>query len=184
LLAWAIVLLALGGFYLLIVAPLLDLYSDREATLADRRMLAPRLSAAAAELPALRARVTELRAAASTSRIALDGASEAIASANLQSRIKELAESAGATVGSTEALAAENRGDYRRIGLRIAVGGEYDTLVKLLTTIETGTPPLVLNNLQIHGTAQPTGQPSSARLDATFEVYGFRSTDASPPLQQ
>src|ERR1700682_3475217 len=50
-LALAILCLALGGVYLLLVSPVLDLYSQREATLADRRMLAPRLSAAAAELP-------------------------------------------------------------------------------------------------------------------------------------
>jgi type II secretory pathway component PulM len=46
LLALAILCLVLGGVYLLLVSPILDLYSQREATLADRRMLAPRLSAA------------------------------------------------------------------------------------------------------------------------------------------
>lgn len=192
----AILLVALGSVYLLIVAPILDLYSERAALLEDRRMLAPRLSAAASELPALRARVAELRTAASTSRITLDGVSDAIASANLQSRIDGLATSAGATVGSMEALPAENQSGYRRIGLRVAVSGAYEAIVKVLAAIEQGTPPLVLSNLQIHGTAQssgpaqPTGpaQPSgpvppsspvsSARLDANFDVYGFRSTAA------
>jgi general secretion pathway protein M len=181
--------------YLLVAAPTLDLYHQRDARLEDERMLAPRLSTAAAELPTLRTRVTQLRTAASASQITLDGASDAIASANLQSRIDGLAASAGATIGSTEALPAENQGGYRRIGLRIAVNGAYDAVVKLLAAIEKGTPPLVLSNLQIHGTAQPsgpsqpsgTGQPGSpppsARLDAGFEVYGFRSTDASPSVK-
>jgi hypothetical protein len=72
LLALAILCLVLGGVYLLLVSPILDLYSQREATLADRRMLAPRLSAAAAVLPELRARLAELQASATTRNIALD----------------------------------------------------------------------------------------------------------------
>lgn len=201
-LAVAILLVGLGSVYLLIVTPILDLYSQREALLEDRRMLAPRLTAAAKELPALRTQVAQLRTAASATQITLDGASDAIASANLESRIEGLASSAGATIGSTEALAAENRSGYRQIGLRIAVNGAYAAIVKLLAGIEKGTPPLVLSNLQIHGTAQPggpvssgqpggpapSGQPSgpaaSARLDANFEVYGFRSTDASATAKQ
>ncbi len=177
LLALAILCLVLGGVYFLVVAPVLDLYSQREATLADRRMLAPRLSAAAAELPALRARLAELQASATTRKIALDGASDAIAGANLQSRIEELAASTGVTIGSTEGLAAENRGGYRRIGLRLAITGEYDAMIKLLGAIETAAPPLILSNLQFHGVLRPISQPPSSRLDAGFEVYGFRRAD-------
>ncbi len=184
LLALAILCLVLGGVYLLLVSPILDLYSQREATLADRRMLAPRLSAAAAELPELRVRLAELQAAATTRKIALDGASDAIAAANLQSRIEELATSAGATIGSTEGLAAENRGGYRRIGLRLAITGDYDAIVKLLGAIETAAPPLILSNLQFHGVLRPTGQAQSSRLDAGFEVYGFRRIDTPAAVKQ
>ena len=148
----------LGGVYLLLVSPILDLYSQREATLADRRMLAPRLSAAAAELPELRARLAELQAAATTRDIVIDGASNAIAAANLQSRIEELAKSAGVTISSTEGLAGENRGAYRRVGLRLAISGEYEAIIKLLAAIETAAPPLVLSNVQFHSVLRPTAQ--------------------------
>ena len=188
-LALAILCLALGGVYLLLVSPVLELYSQREATLADRRMLAPRLTAAAAELPGLRARLVELQATATTRKIALDGASDAIAAANLQSCIEELAASAGVTIGSTEGLPAENRGGYRRIGLRLAISGDYDAMIKLLSAIETAAPPLVLSNLQFHGVMRqmgqpPMGQPQTSRLDAGFEVYGFRRTDTPVALKQ
>ena len=62
-----------------------------------------------------------------TRRSPLEGASDAIASANLQSRIEELAASAGATISSTESLPAEVRGGYRRIGLRYVLIGSYET---------------------------------------------------------
>ena len=95
--ALAILLLALGTAYLLIVAPVLDFYGQRQAVLADRQILAPRLSAAAAELPALRARLAELQSAVAKRKITLDGASDSIAAANLQTRVEELAAAAGTT---------------------------------------------------------------------------------------
>jgi general secretion pathway protein M len=184
LLALAILCLVLGGVYLLLVSPILDLYSEREATVADRRMLAPRLSAAAAEVPELRARLAELQAAAKTRDIVIDGASDAIAAANLQSRLEELAKSVGVTIGSTEGIAAENRGGYRRVGLRLAISGEYEAIIKLLAAIETAAPPLVLSNMQFHGVLRPTAQAQSSRLDAGVEVYGFRRTDTSVSEKQ
>jgi general secretion pathway protein M len=184
LLALAILCLVLGGVYLLLISPAIDLYSEREATVADRRMLAPRLSAAAAEVPELRARLAELQAAAKTRDIVIDGASDAIAAANLQSRLEELAKSVGVTIGSTEGIAAENRGGYRRVGLRLAISGEYEAIIKLLAAIETAAPPLVLSNMQFHGVLRPTAQAQSSRLDAGVEVYGFRRTDTSVSEKQ
>ena len=185
-LALALLLLALGIGYLIGAIPVLELYAEREAALEQRRLLEPRLRAAADEVPALRARLAELQASANSRKIMLEGSSDAIASANLQSRIDELAASVGITVASTEGLAAENRGPYRRIGLRIAVNGEYDNLLALLAAIDKAIPPLVVDNLQIRARLQalamlqapnaprPSTPPGATRLDAGFEVYGFR----------
>ena len=181
LLASSLAFVVLAGLYFLAVAPLLDLYAAREAALEDGRILLPRLQSTAAALPALRARVAELRAAARTRKVTLDGASDAIASATLQSRIEGFAASLGATIGSTESLPAETRDGYRRIGLRFALNGTYDTLVKLLAKLEEATPPLVVDNLQIHGVLRRPGLPSNAGtdpgLDAGLDVYGFRTDD-------
>ena len=202
LLAVLLLLVVLGGIYLVVALPILDLYAGRAAVLENRRMLVPRLKAAAEELPGLRARVAELRATAGARKVTLEGSSDAIASANLQSRLEELATAAGVAISSTEGLPAEARGLYRRIGLRIAISGAYESIVKLLAAIETSTPPLVLDNLQIHGTLQarallqpqaalrsqmaqqPAGPPVNPRLDAGFEVYGFRSNETPVVLKQ
>jgi general secretion pathway protein M len=182
LLALGLVLITLGGLYFMAVAPLLDLYAGRQQQLEDGRMLLPRLQAAAATLPELRARVAELHEAARTRKVTLDGASDAIASANLQSRIDALAASVGAMIGSTESLPAESSNGYRRIGLRFALSGSYETLVKLLAKLEEATPPLIVDNLQIHGVLRRPGLPADAEadpgLDAGFDVYGFRNADS------
>jgi hypothetical protein len=179
LLAVAILAAALGLAYLLIAIPLQDLYLERQAALEDRGMLASRLAVAATELPALRARLTEQRAAASTSKVTLDGANDAIASADLQSRVEALATSLGVTLGSTEALTAVDRGAFRRIGLRFAVHSDYGSLVGLLGSIDTSVPPLILDNLHIRSVTRPGLMGGNLQLDAGFEVYGIRSND--PP---
>ena len=83
--------LLLATAYLLVIAPVLDLYAQRKAMIADQEMLLPRFGVAAEQLPALRAALAEAKAVASTRKIALDGASDAIAAANLQSHLEELA---------------------------------------------------------------------------------------------
>ena len=180
----ALLCLVLGAGYVLIVAPVLDSYHQREETLADKRMLAQRLNAVAAGLPGLRAQLAGLQAAASTRKIEFDGTSDAIALANLQSRIEELATATGVTISSTEAVPAESRGIYRRIGLRLAISGEYAAIVKLLGGIDGATPPMVLSNLQIHVVMHPREDSPDARLDAGFEMYGFRNIEAPVALQR
>jgi hypothetical protein len=43
------------------------------------------------------------------------------------------------------------RRGYYRIGQCSPLSGPYEALVKLLSTLEAVTPPLVVDNLSIHG---------------------------------
>ena len=177
-LALLLLLVALGAVYLVVAAPLIELYAGRAGLVEDKRMLVPRLQAAADELPELRERVTELRATAGARKVTLEGSSDAIASANLQSSIAELAASAGVTVASTESLPVETRGGYRRIGLRFTLSGVYEALLKLIAKLEGTSPPLVVENLHIHGVLRRPGTPAaSSALDAGLDVFGFRNND-------
>jgi Tfp pilus assembly protein PilO len=176
-LALALAIVVLVGLYLIVAAPLLALFAERQEMIESRHMLLPRLQAAAAELPALRARIARLRAEQRRQQLTLDGATDAIASANLESRIDTLARSVGVTIGSTESLPAEPRGPYRRIGLRLVLTGRYETLVNLLAKLETARPPLVVDNMQLHGPLARPGMETAATLDAGLDVYGFRGSD-------
>jgi general secretion pathway protein M len=176
LLALALLLAAVGAIYLFAAAPLLELYAERATAVENAHMLVPRLKAAADELPGLRARAAELRAMASTHTVTLGGSSDAIASANLQSHIAELA-AAGVTIASTESLPTETRDGYRRIGLRYALSGPYETLMKLLAKLDAATPPLVVDNLSIHGVMRRPGTPAASALDAGLDLYGFRNNE-------
>jgi len=175
---------AVGLLYVAIVSPLVDLYQSGEATLTERQTLIPRLERLAAEIPVLRAQLAELQATGTTHDVALDGASDALASANLQSRIEQLATANGVTITSTEAIPAEDRAPYRRIGLRLTVNGKYEALVGLLSAIEEAQPPLVVGNLQMHGLFRAIEVRAGRGLDTRFEVYGLRINGAAAAVPQ
>jgi len=183
-LALSILAVLCGLIYVAIVAPLIGLYQSGEATLSDRQLLVPKLERLAAEVPALRTRLAELQAAGTTNEVTLDGASDALASANLQSHLEQLAAANGVIITSTEAIAAEDRGPYHRLGLRLAVNGKYEAVIKLFAAIEEARPPLVLSNPQIHGLFRAVEVRTSYPLETRFEVYGLRfagTTSAPSP---
>ncbi len=178
----ALGLLALAGaaVYLLLVAPLFDWYAERSAAFEDRQALAVRLARVVGEVPALRSEVARLRAAGSAGALTLDGESDAVAAAGLQERLEQLAAASGAMIGSVAILQADMRGAYRRIGVRVTVLASYPTLVGLLQALNAATPPLIVDNLQIHGGILPIGSQTMPKLTVSFELYGFRGNPAAP----
>jgi general secretion pathway protein M len=163
----------LGVAFAVIALPLVQLYDERALELKDRQALAQRLSSVTAELPNLHAKLATLRAAAS--RLFLNGSTDAIASANLQSKIQELATPTGATINSLEGLPTESRGVYRQIGLRVGLSGNYGAVTGLIAALENATPPLALDNLRFLGR---TGKiESDVEIEASIEAYGARNDD-------
>ena len=178
-LALGLAVLALAAVWFLGVVPLLNLHAENAAAIETQRALVARLNAASRELPALRAQVAERRGAADTSTLLVDGATDAIASAALQSRIGEIATGAGVTIASAESIPSEAQGSYRRLGLRLALNGSYEGVVKLLAGIETATPPLIVDSFQIHSFQRRPGAAQVSQLDARVEVFGFRAADGA-----
>jgi general secretion pathway protein M len=176
LLALALVFLAIVLVWLGIAEPLLDFHASREAALAQRTALADRMAALAAEVPALRTRAAATPA--NNGQATFEGATDSLAGASLQSELQTLASSAGATLSSMETLSAEQSGPYRRIGVKLSVGAPLPVLVDLMARIEQAHPPMLIDDLQIHGSPIVLPGARSAALDAGFTVYGFRSGTA------
>lgn len=183
LLALALLGLALAAVYATLAMPLLSFYYDRQARMAREREFIVKLDNIVAELPALQARLDRLRAASANHKMALAGESDAIAAAALQGDLERYATAAGVAIGSSEILPAVPAEDYHRVGIRVLVNGRYQALLQLVARIETSRPPLAIDNLQIRGMQSGTPGQMSVGLDASLEVYGFRSlgTGADKP---
>ncbi len=173
-LAVALTVLFAALLWLAVGAPLVDLYADGQAELAQRRTLVAHMGELAASLPELR-QAAQARPGSQAGQVTtLQGATDAVAGAALQERVQALASGAGISLASLETLPAEQRGPYRRIGLRISAVSEWPGLVALLQAIEQATPAMVLDDVELRGPAI-ANRPPNTPLRATFTLYAFRA---------
>ncbi|HLZ67815.1 MAG TPA: type II secretion system protein GspM [Aliidongia sp.] len=175
-LAIGLVLLAAILVWLVVAAPLMDLYESEGAKLAQRMALADRMAGLAAELPALQTRAATVPA--NNGDATFEGATDALAGATLQSQLQSLANSTGATLSSMETLTAEQSGPYRRIGVKLSINAPMPVLAQLIAQVEQAHPPMLIDDLQIHGSPIVLPGAAASALDAGFTVYGFRSGSA------
>ena len=174
----AVLLLVVGiaAVWAGIVDPAVSWYGDRAEHLKQQNVLAARMAQVGAQVPELRRRLES--PAIATPVILLEGNSDAVAGASLQQHLQQIGTVAGANLASTEMIAGEQVGPYRRIGVRLSFAAPWPVVVQLLDAIASGTPPLLINDLQIQSArfgvtdADPT-------LTTSMIVFGFRAGSAS-----
>ena len=181
--------LALGLTAIVLVAawlaagqPLVQAYADRADDLDRRAALAERMADVAGSLAELQREAAAQSTDATPASATLEGASDALAGAGLQSLVEGMSNTAGGHLTSTEALPAEQVGAYRRIALRLAVDAPWPVLVNLLQAIERATPRMFIDDLEVH--AQPAADKvHEPPLDISFTVVAFRAalSDTAPP---
>ena len=179
LLAVALLAAVLAALWAGIAVPLTDWFAERSDSIDRQTTLARRMAQIAADLPALRTRAASTQAAAPVA--VLEGASDAVAGAALQQRLQQIGTSLGATLSSTEVLAGEPVGAYRRIGVRLAVSAHWPVIVRLVEAIDANTPRLLVNDLQLQAMRSVAADPDPA-LNVTMTVFGFRAGTAQPAV--
>ncbi len=175
-LAVALTAVVLAAVWFAVAAPLLDWHAQRAEDLAGRATLARRMAEVADTLPDLQRRGAGPAAAAPAASL-IGGDTDAIAAANLQQRVQEMAGRAGVALSSTEVLASVQLGATRRIGLRVSTNAGWGVLMRLLQSIEQAVPRMLVDDLQLRGQRLVTPLPDLP-LDAGFTVLAFR---AAPP---
>jgi general secretion pathway protein M len=175
-LALGLVFLAAIIVWLGVAEPLIDLYDGEAAKLVQRTALADRMALLSAELPGLKTTAAALPA--NNGAATFEGATDALAGATLQSQIQSLAGTAGAQLSSMESLTAEPAGPYRRIGVKLSISAPLPVLAQLLAQIQQARPPMLVDDLQIHGSPIQLPGINTSALDIGFTVYGFRAGSA------
>ncbi|HSZ93414.1 MAG TPA: type II secretion system protein GspM [Acetobacteraceae bacterium] len=171
LLALALTVTILAVLWAGCVQPLIDWHAARSDTLEQRRALLQRMSTLATTLPELQRQASGEHAPAAA---LLEGASDAIAGAALQSLVQHMTSMAGAELNSMEILPAEQRGTYRRIGLRVATAAQWPVLVELLRAVEQGSPRMLVDDLQLR--APPVAlRAANTPISASFTIVAFRA---------
>lgn len=171
LLAFALTLAVASAVWAGVVAPLLAWHSAQAEYVAQRRLLAHRMTQLADGLPALQTQAAARNLTGPAPSAMLTGASDAVAGAALQQLMQRLATTAGTPLTSVEVLPAEAVGNYRRIGLHVGLSAPWPVLVHLLESVEQTTPVMLIDDLRLRGA--PMGN-TALPMDASFTVLAFR----------
>jgi general secretion pathway protein M len=188
LLALALTLSVLAALWLGCARPLIDWYGAQSEVLGQRRALLQHMTQVAATLPTLQRQSSGERPPPAS---LLEGASDAIAGAALQDIVQAMGAAAGASFSSIETLPAEQRGAYRRIGLRLSLAAPWPVLIELLRAAETGAPrapgvkgaavpAMLIDDLQLR--APPLQlRAAGAPVTASFTILAFRAAPEGKP---
>lgn len=103
----------------------------------------------------------------------------ALASAELQKRVKQVIEQSGGTVVSSQMLGDKSRQGVDQVVLRVQMRCGVEELQKVFHTLEAQSPIVLLDNIMLGarpaGSVVPgRGKEGSQQLDVRFDVTGFR----------
>jgi general secretion pathway protein M len=162
---------------LLIVMPARDLFAERDARIAERRTLLARLAAVAAEESRVQAAAREAEHDAAHDEF-LIGPNEGVIVADLQTRLKAIAEAAGARLRAVQSLPPKTTDDIRYVGAKLDLYGPVEAIQRALHAVETGRPYLFVGAAVIRGAppvnAQAPGHVAAQApvLDAQLDIFG------------
>jgi hypothetical protein len=165
-------LLALLLFYLLFVEPARRLIATGAEAIAERRQTLARYQAVVAHEEQIQGYAQQVSDINGRGEL-FDGDSDGVISANLQARLKAIAEAAQVTVRSIQMLPEKPFQGVTLVGARLDVSGSYENIHALARALEGEPPLLVITAATVRGQALLWGAPQQAEeLEAQFDVFG------------
>jgi general secretion pathway protein M len=176
--ALALLLAVLVVLYLAIVAPLANLAHQYGESIEDLSFRLHRLQKIAAEKDGLMRRLEKLRAEGQNDERFIAKNTAALASAELQTRIKETVSEAGGELTSTQVIPEHNEERFIRIAVKVRMNGSTQVLREVLHRFESATPNLFIENLNIRPIRIPRNPAAKNpqipdRLSVDFDVVGY-----------
>jgi general secretion pathway protein M len=159
---------------LVVISPIVGLYDSTAETVQERAALAQRLQNSIRELPRLRKAADALKESSGDQQLLLEGSSDTVAAAMLQSTVKSLIEDGGARLNSAEILPPEKQDPYQKVALRVSFTGDLTLLTAVLRGIETARPVIFVDNVDIRGAGGANQDDGDQSLTIAFDLYGFR----------
>lgn len=176
--AIGILLVLIALLYLAVVAPLLGLGKEYRETGDELRFRLQHLQKVADGKGALTQRLESIKALARRNEAFLPTSTAALASADLQNRIKQAVSEAGGELSSTQVIPERSEENAVRVGVKIRMTGSTPVLRQVLHTFESGKPYLFIENLNIRPIRMPRNPRDKNptvedRLSVDFDVVGY-----------
>ncbi len=176
LLAVGLLLFAIALIYMLVFSPLLTLRKEYSESVDELEFRLERYRKIAAERPLWSRRVEEIKQHGRVSEQYIAKETPALASADLQTLIKEIVTTSGGELISTQVVPEQQEEQLTRIAVRIRMNGSTRVLRDVLHAVETSQPILWVDNLNLRPIRMPMRPGSKAapdRLSIDFEVVGY-----------
>ena len=171
----ALLLLAavIGGIGLFVVLPVVSHVQALNSEIEQERATLGRLASMPDDANEAQA-IDRMTARAKESRQFLEGESDPIRLANLQSLIGVIAAGQGVKLRSSRNLPPRERNEVRFVGVQLQLAANIEQLQKILVAIEAQRPYLFIDSLHI--TPMPgavaAGGEEAGQLDARLEILG------------
>lgn len=154
---------------LLLLMPIFDFFNKRSERISEQLNILTRYESVAGQENEVQAYSKKI-ADNNINGELIPGASEGIANANLQDRLKSLAEQSHITVISIQMLPKKNVGVISMIGARIEVSGNYENTYQFCRILEETSPTLLISAgdmiiVPVFQQQSNSGRPINTRLD-------------------
>lgn len=172
LLAVGLVLLVVGCVSVLAVIPLMAPESELKDSLERERKVLGRLQTIVNDREAVRD-LDQRSEAARNSGLFIEGASEAIRLASVQSQLAQIMAANGVKPRLTRGLPGRDREEFHLVGAQVQIVAPIEKVQKVLLDIEEHQPALLVDYLQITPSSLggASNEDDAGALDARFDVY-------------
>jgi general secretion pathway protein M len=167
-------LLALALFYLILIEPARRMIADGAEGIAQRRQTLARYEAVASHEEQIQEYARQVADINGRGEL-LDGDSDGVINANLQARLKSIAEAAQVTVRSIQMLPEKPFQGVTLVGARLDVSGSYENIHALARALEGAPPLMIITAATLRGQAMFWGAPANQGdpdIEAQFDVFG------------
>jgi general secretion pathway protein M len=173
----ALFMLAITIFILwsLILAPAIASFSDRGGEIGEARYLLGKYQHLAAKKGAAEESRDRANAARASRGEFMREETPALASANLQTRLRAMVNANKVVMSAARTLPATEQQGLQRVALRVTVTGDLEAIKKTIHKIESNVPYLIIDNLDLKP-SRVQGAPELINMDASFDVIGFLDT--------
>jgi general secretion pathway protein M len=168
---------AILGAYTLLVEPIIVGYGDTNWDIEEARDQLARFERAAAMRPALVKQMKDFEAQRKSQGYFLTGSTDAVAAAGLQDQVHALVADKGGTLQSIQPMPGVEEQGLMRITLRVQMTGTTETLFDVLYALESGSPILFIDNLDIQNrnsvAAGTDADGEAGSLTVAFDLSGY-----------
>lgn len=163
-----------------LAAALVDYVQGLDDDIAQRKQVLGRLEAILAREGDVRAASDRIKSQLTEGDF-LKGANEGVITAELQIRLKNLAERNGARLLTIQGLTLPADDVLRHIGAKVALVGTHQQLQRAIYEIEADKPYLFIRNASLKPTAGANGAATEPTLEAHLDVTGTLPKNVGQP---